>query len=202
MLSFFETIEIEESVLYKLVYNSKIKISNHLRKYLKTDNDVLFVAKFRDHLPDLVEVSSNLEFLSLLQNEVSQKQEVDPIRVIRILEQDWFFEVCTFFSGVGGLAAILQLIYQILKEGKLQEKSVKPVVTITSANGKKCKQKSYQNEVVVKKQIGGEDTNTYSLEKVKEYYCEHLDSFEVYRKDGTVIRISNQQIKTIIDTDA
>ena len=114
---YFENIELKNSTLLKRVYRSESQLRMHLKHHLREAESVIVVFKFKKHCPDITEVLLALEQLNNFYIQVPESQRgATKLKVIRILEQDWFVEVC---AGVTAVTAITNIIYTIWRDHKM-----------------------------------------------------------------------------------
>ena len=202
MLEFFEEIPLSQSTLYRKVYRSEALLLRHLQRYAIEDYDCIAVFKFSDHLPTLDDVWKNLRALELVQQEASEIEGANqpplPFRLVRVLEQDWFLEICAALGGIGGLAAALQLIYTIIHDRQVtRTRRVPYTVNVPTGGGMMQSQTRYREQEEVQRYIGSAN-GKISCDAFVEEYEERLELIEVYRADGRVERITNHQIRQII----
>lgn len=197
MIEDYEEIAIEENILFNKVYHSEKTLANHINRYLIDEFDSIAVFKFSEHLPDLLTVSQNLEVLNNLQEFSISLQDGDiknivPFRVIRILESDWIVEVCAVLGGLGGLATVIQLIRDIVKDGKITKvENVPQVRAVQSPNGYVQRQTVYVQQEVEKKYI--DPQSRYTVVEVSNYYRKNLSEIQLYTRTGKFYRVKINQ---------
>ena len=198
MLDHFEEVDLQKSILYKKVYHSIPILENHIKKYLNEKYDVISIFKFSEHLPDITTVWLNLQILQLFQEESVKLEKKDigniiPFKIIRILEKDWFFEICAALGGLGGLAAVLQFIYTIIKDRKVKTtRQVTHTRGVPTGGGFVQKQSYVTNETRYIDTIGSEQQ--FSTEKISDYYQDQLEEIQIHTKEGKLYRITKKQI--------
>lgn len=202
MFSDPKDIPIKNSILFRRVYKSEKGVINHLNRYLNNPYDTIAIFKHKGHLPDLVDVYQNIEIISSLQifdaDKKGLKSAPIPFKVISLLEQDWFLEVCAALGGVGGLASVIMLIRDINKDRALSTIQTRSVTrSVPTGGGFVQKKVQHLKENVKVTSLGS--SNQYSIEKIADYHEKNLECIELYSKDGSVQKISNELIGQHID---
>lgn len=96
-------IEASRSVLGRLIYRRPGSLARHIERTLVGPYDSIVLYKFKDHLPTIDDVSGNLEFFSQsLEWMASNIPNYPAPRVVRVLQRDWFMEVCAALGALGG----------------------------------------------------------------------------------------------------
>ena len=185
ILESFDKIESKDSVLFKNLNYSENQIKEHLENYLNNDFDTIAIFKFKEHLPDLKTVWQNIRLLDMCQEELANDKPDLPFKVIQIHEQDWFFEFCAALGGLGGLAAVIQLIYSSKKDRSFHKTINEPYTTTQQVGNQLKRQTSYRRTKKVITTIGKEQ---WSTELISEYLNEELESIELYTKNGEIYR--------------
>ena len=188
----FRDIPINRSVLYQQVFNAEDDFIKHLDNYLSENYDSIVVLKFREHLPTISTVWKNLYVIDHLQNEAAKlanpnREAEVPIKLIGFNENDWFAE---FLAVLGGLAAVIQLIYTIIHDRKIETKrivtearQIPRTIQRDTGSGQVHQEVIYQSQTFQKSKsvertsIGDLE---FTTESIGEYYTEELELIEIY----------------------
>lgn len=102
-----------QSILKRRVYWSMEDLERHVIKYsTELEGGPIGVFKFEGHLPRLSEVELVFRALNVFSREANQNRD-NSLRLIRLLEHDWFMEVCAAAGAAGGVAKVIDLILEL-----------------------------------------------------------------------------------------
>lgn len=183
-------IEPSQSTLARLIYRRPGSLKRHIERVLVRPYDALILCKFKPHLPAVGTVSETLEFFDQLLEWMAGDDRGYPSPcVVRVLDRDWFMEICAALGAVGGLAALAQFIVQLRQDKRAtrQESQSSTVATSVPAGGgqMQVRRQVIRRQVWVSyDKIGG-----FRLTEVHEYFEENLEYVETYELPLKVTRI-------------
>ena len=187
----FTQIEIEESVLYRKVFQEQDAFQAHIDATLQREYDTSIVIQFRPHFPTIREVSACqnllplLQYIAMMERTGRPDREVIPFRLVRTVERDWFFEAC---AALGGIAQVILLLLEIQRRqaqsGTQRRTRRRSTVPLESGI-------VMQGNIVEGNEIVGQGA-VEDIEDTIEYYNRNLSTIELYNRNGEVVRLHSE----------
>ena len=182
-------IEATQSVLGRLIYRRPGALARHIQRTLVEPYDSIVLYKFRDHLPAIDDVSGNLEFFSQsLEWMAGDIPNYPTPRVVRVLQRDWFMEVCAALGALGGVAAIAGFLYQIRRDRRVEHQVPRTSVSthpVPAGPGQVRMQRRVHRRI---ESVSTNSIGNFEIEQVHEYFEEQLEFVEVYESPETIRR--------------
>ena len=187
-----DLIEIEpsKSTLGRLIYRRPGSLARHIQRTLVHPYDSLVLYKFRDHLPEINTVYLNLEFLETTFKWLGYDIAVYPtLRVVRVLQLDWFIEICAGLSAIGGIAALATFLRQIRRDGRVhrREQHTRTYGVPVDAGFDKLQMRRQVSRQI--EDVYYDNIDNFDIKKIHEYYEEQLEYIETYDINIRIMRL-------------